>query len=130
VQTIENQGAHVAGDLLCYGVRGLGNKVETSADPLDSIARAYLYQIPCARMIGEFPRRYQMMLDLYRDVQARGIIYQRIKFCQIWSTEVHNLRHRFEEDPIPMLVLDREYGLVHAGQVKTRVQAFIESLRA
>jgi len=130
VHTIEGQGAHVAGDMLCYGTRGLGRKVEPGADPIKSLARAYLYQIPCARMMGEFPERYQTMLDLYRGVKARGIIFQRIKFCQIWSSEVHNLRHRFESEPLPMLVLDREYGLVHSGQIKTRVQAFLESLGA
>ena len=130
VRTIENQGAHIAGDMICFGTRGLGRKIDPGVNPVEAIARSYLYQIPCARMMGEFPRRYQMMLDLYRDTQARGIIYQRIKFCQIWSTEVHNLRHRFEENPLPMLVLDREYGLVHSGQIKTRVQAFLESLGA
>lgn len=128
VEVIESQGAHVAGDLLCYGVRGLGRPVLPSANPIESIARAYLYQIPCARMMGEFPRRYNEMRELYRDAKAKGVIYQRIKFCQIWSTEVHNLKHRFEQDPLPMLILDREYGLISTGQIKTRVQAFIERL--
>ena len=79
-------------------------------------------------MMGEFPLRYQDMRDLYREAGAQGIIFQRIKFCQIWSNDVHNLRQRFETEPIPMLVLDREYGTVSTGQLKTRVQAFLEKL--
>jgi len=128
LEIIESQGAHIAGDLLCYGTRGLGREVLRGSNPLESLARAYLYQIPCARMIGEFPRRFDNLKELYRDAKAKGIIYQRIKFCQIWSTEVHNLRHRFEKEPLPLLVLDREYGLVSTGQVKTRVQAFMEKI--
>ena len=129
VRAIESQGAHIAGDLFCFGTRGLGVEVEQGPKPMESLARAYLYQIPCARMMGEFPRRYQALLDLYRDCKAQGIIFQRIKFCQIWSSDVHNLRHRLQENPVPLLVLDREYGTVSTGQIKTRVQGFLESLR-
>ena len=128
VRTIESQGAHIAGDLFCFGTRGLGMEVEQGPKPMEALARAYLYQVPCARMMGEFPTRYQALLDLYRDCKAQGIIFQRIKFCQIWSSEVHNLRHRLQENPVPLLVIDREYGTVSTGQVKTRVQAFVESL--
>ncbi|OGP58665.1 MAG: hypothetical protein A2V67_16640 [Deltaproteobacteria bacterium RBG_13_61_14] len=128
VRTIESQGAQVVGDLLCFGSRGLGRVVEIGKDPLSSLARAYLHQIPCARMMDEFPQRWQALLDLYQASRADGIIFTRIKFCQIWANEVHNLRHRFETHPLPMLVLEREYGTVSTGQVKTRVQAFIERL--
>lgn len=130
VRTIESQGAHVAGDLICYGARGLGNMVEESGPPLEELARAYLHQVPCARMMGEFPRRYRELRELIEKVGARGLVFQRIKFCQIWSNEVHNLMHRFEREPFPMLVLDREYGTVSTGQIKTRVQAFLEKLGA
>jgi benzoyl-CoA reductase/2-hydroxyglutaryl-CoA dehydratase subunit BcrC/BadD/HgdB len=129
VRALESQGAHVVGDLLCCGARGLGQRIEAGPDPLGDLAHAYLHQLPCARMMGEFPRRYQELRRLYHDRAAAGIIFQRIKFCQIWSTEVHNLRHRFETEPLPLLVLDREYGIVSSGQIKTRVQAFLERLK-
>jgi len=128
VRTLESQGAHVAGDLLCFGRRGLGLPVDPSGPALAALARAYLYQVPCARMMGEFPRRYQAMVKLFQECGAKGIIFTRIKFCQIWANEVHNLRHRFESNPLPMLVLEREYGTISTGQIKTRVQAFLERL--
>ena len=51
-----------------------------------------------------------------------------VNACQIWSSDVHNLRHRLRENPLPLLVIDREYGTVSTGQIKTRVQAFMERL--
>jgi len=128
ITAIESQGAHIAGDLVCFGTRGLGMDIEPSDNPMESLARAYLYQTPCARMMSEFPRRFQALMELYRDCNARGIIFQRIKFCQLWSGDAHNLRHRFQENPVPFLVLDREYGTVSTGQIKTRVQAFLEKI--
>ncbi len=130
IRAIESQGAHIAGDLFCFGTRGLGMEIEQTDTPMESLARAYLYQTPCARMMSEFPRRYQALLDLYQDCRAQGIIFQRIKFCQLWSGDAHNLRHRFQENPVPFLVLDRDYGTVSTGQIKTRVQAFLEKLGA
>ena len=130
VSVIEGQGAHVAGDLLCFGARGLGQKIENAEKPLPAIAAAYLGHLPCVRMMDEFPGRWQSLLDLYDRVQAQGVIFQRIKFCQLWANELHNLRHRFEtERALPMLALEREYGMVSTGQIKTRVQAFLERLK-
>jgi benzoyl-CoA reductase/2-hydroxyglutaryl-CoA dehydratase subunit BcrC/BadD/HgdB len=128
IQVIESQGAHVAGDLLCFGARGLASEIETSGDPLDAIANGYLHQISCARMMGLFANRYQELKRLYLESNARGIIFQRIKFCQIWSNEAPNLLHRFQSEPVPFLAIDREYGTVSTGQLRTRVQGFLERL--
>jgi benzoyl-CoA reductase/2-hydroxyglutaryl-CoA dehydratase subunit BcrC/BadD/HgdB len=128
IQVIESQGAHVVGDLLCFGARGLENEIETSDEPLKAIAKSYLHQISCARMIGLFPNRYEALKRLTVESNAHGIIFQRIKFCQIWGNEAFNLLHRFKSDPVPFLVIDREYGTVSTGQLRTRVQGFLERL--
>ncbi len=128
IRALESQGAHIAGDLFCFGTRGLGQMIEPGANPLEAIARSYLEQIPCARMMGEFPGRYQALMELYQDCHAAGIVFQRLKFCQVWSGDAHNLKHRLQEDPKPLLVLDREYGTVSTGQLKTRIQAFLEKI--
>jgi benzoyl-CoA reductase subunit C len=128
IQVIESQGAQVAGDLLCFGARGLGQEIEANSEPLDAIANSYLHQISCARMMGLFPNRFQELKRLYQESNARGIIFQRIKFCQIWGNEASNLYHRFKSDQVPFLAVDREYGTVSTGQLRTRVQGFLERL--
>jgi len=128
VRVLESQGAHVAGDLLCYGVRGLGRVVDESGPPLNSIAKAYLEQVPCARMMGGFPRYYEALEQMRTERQALGVVFQRIKFCQIWSSQAHNLMHRMKDSGTPLLVLEREYGTVSTGQIKTRIQAFLEKM--
>jgi benzoyl-CoA reductase subunit C len=137
LRVLEGQGAHVAGDLLCWSHRGLGGDLDPAVlaadDPdtlLAALARAYLEQTPCARMMGEFPRRYATLREHAAAVGARGVIFQRLKFCLIWSGEAHDLRHRLAGAPLPLLVLEREYGTAAAGQLKTRVQAFLERLEA
>jgi benzoyl-CoA reductase/2-hydroxyglutaryl-CoA dehydratase subunit BcrC/BadD/HgdB len=131
VTAIESQGAAVVADSLCYGTRTHLSPVdESAADPMDALCRRYFFQVSCARMIGNFPDRFE---DLHSTVKKRkidGVVFQRLKFCDPWGGEAHNLRRRMKEHGIPLLILEREYGLVNPGQVKTRVQAFLELIES
>jgi benzoyl-CoA reductase/2-hydroxyglutaryl-CoA dehydratase subunit BcrC/BadD/HgdB len=49
-------------------------------------------------------------------------------FCDISGYEQFLLGSDFKEDGIPYLQLDREYMLGGVGQMRTRVQAFLESI--
>jgi benzoyl-CoA reductase subunit C len=130
VEAIESQGALVVGDLLCFGTRSvLAPLDEDGADPLDTIARAYFFGSSCARMIGDFPRRWEELKTLVAAVRGDGVVFERLVFCDPWGGELHNILERAKkEDAFPVLSLTREYNVVPAGQVKTRVQAFVEKL--
>ncbi|MBW2408945.1 MAG: 2-hydroxyacyl-CoA dehydratase [Deltaproteobacteria bacterium] len=130
VAAVESQGALVVADMLCFGERSVLDLLdEKAADPLDTIARAYFFRPSCARMIGDFPNRWENLKQLATAVQADGIVFEKIVFCDPWAAEQHNLIMRSKrEEFIPMLTLSREYGIVPTGQVKTRVQAFVEKI--
>jgi benzoyl-CoA reductase/2-hydroxyglutaryl-CoA dehydratase subunit BcrC/BadD/HgdB len=57
-----------------------------------------------------------------------GVIGQRIVFCDLWAGEIYMLNDDLKEAGIPFLKLDREYIMAGIGQVRTRVQAFLESM--
>lgn len=130
LEAVESQGALVVGDLLCFGGRSVLAPVDEDAeDPLDAIGRAYFFSSSCARMIGDFPRRWEELKELVRKVRGDGVIFERIIFCDPWGADLHNIMHRVEkEKAFPVLSLTREYNIVATGQVKTRVQAFVEKL--
>lgn len=130
VEAIESQGALVVADTLCYGARSALEPIdENAADPLDAVARATFFGSSCARMIGDFPRRWEELKALMHKVRGDGIVFQRIVFCDPWGAELHNILNRVKKEAgFPVLSLTREYNIVPTGQVKTRVQAFIEKL--
>jgi benzoyl-CoA reductase/2-hydroxyglutaryl-CoA dehydratase subunit BcrC/BadD/HgdB len=130
VDAIESQGALVVADTLCFGARSALDPIdENAADPLDAVGRAYFFASSCARMIGDFPRRWDELKELMDKVRGDGIVFQRIVFCDPWGAELHNILNRVrKETAYPVLSLTREYNVVPTGQVKTRVQAFIEKL--
>jgi benzoyl-CoA reductase/2-hydroxyglutaryl-CoA dehydratase subunit BcrC/BadD/HgdB len=126
---IEQQGALSVAEVVCFGQRSFGNPIPDGAgDPLVRIARHRFFQVPCARMVECFEQQVDMLKNTVRDFKADGIIFQRMKFCDPWAGDAHNLHWRMRKEGIPFLALDREYQVPASGQVKTRVQAFLEKI--
>jgi benzoyl-CoA reductase/2-hydroxyglutaryl-CoA dehydratase subunit BcrC/BadD/HgdB len=130
VRTIEDLGGLVVTDSLCFGTREFWSQVhEQDRDPMDALARYYLRErVPCARMIGEHPRRLEFLREMLDAFKVDGVVLQRLKFCDLWGDENFMLRRALRESGVPVLALEREYSLSGLGQLKTRVQAFLESI--
>lgn len=128
VEVIENQGALVVTDSLCFGSRVCWTDVnEEVKDPLTALARYHILDRPaCPRMYGEQPRRSNFVRNMIREFKVDGVIGEQIVFCDYWSGEHFLLDKQFKEEGVPFLKLDREYLLGGIGQLRTRVQAFLE----
>lgn len=130
VATIESAGAGVVADELCFGSRSVLDPIDPDCpDPLDAIARAYFFRRSCARMIGDFPRRWATIREHVQRDRIDGAIFQRLLFCDPWGADQHNVMLRSKGE-IPVLFLTREYGVVPTGQLRTRVQAFVERIES
>jgi benzoyl-CoA reductase/2-hydroxyglutaryl-CoA dehydratase subunit BcrC/BadD/HgdB len=127
--TIEKQGALSVAELVCFGQRSFGDPIASGpGEPLERIARQRFFQVPCARMVECFDEQFSELVSRIGEYRADGVIFQRMKFCDPWAGDGHNLYWRMKEAGIPFLSLDREYQVAAAGQVKTRVQAFMEQM--
>ena len=74
--------------------------------------------------------RKRYVADLAKEYKADGVIYEQVKFCDPWAYERMLGSHMLREDyGFPVLSVDRPYNInAGAGQMRTRVQAFIESI--
>jgi benzoyl-CoA reductase/2-hydroxyglutaryl-CoA dehydratase subunit BcrC/BadD/HgdB len=77
------------------------------------------------KMIG----RREYVNQLAKEYEADGIIYEQIKFCDPWAYERMLGSHILNDDyGYPVLSVDRPYNIASSGQMRTRVQAFVESM--
>ena len=131
IKCIEGQGGLVVADELCTSTRYWSDPVILKKDepPLKSLARRYLNNFPCARMVPS-DDRFNRILDLARDSKVDGVISQIIRYCVPYAHDLPLLRDRLDKIGIPVLALDVEYGTPGSGQIQTRVQAFLEMLEA
>jgi len=130
VEIIENLGGLVVIDSLCVGTKYFWDFVDETLDPLEALAKRYLSKISCPRMTDGYLKRAEFMVDLIKEFNVDGVIFQRMKFCALWWAEIFMLRNKLKEEGIPFLDLEREYILSGAGAMKTRVQTFMEILEA
>ncbi len=133
VKAIEECGAYVCADRFCYGsFPGRAPIVlKDGEDPLTGICRNYIEQCQCPRMMNQdkIQGRRKYVADLAKEYKADGIIYEQMKFCDPWAYErmvgTVDLREKYG---YPVLQIDRPYANGGSGQIRTRVQAFVESI--
>ncbi len=130
VAAIEDQGGLVVTDSICYGTRTMWVDVdEHAADPVEALARYYIQERPsCPRMNGDQPRRAQFLRDLIAEFAVDGVVGERMLFCDFWCAEHYMNKMDFKEAGVPFLQLDREYITSGKGQLRTRIQAFLETM--
>lgn len=133
IELCEESGALVVADRFCYGSIPGRQRIELNdeEDVLTQIIRINIEQTACPRYITDSKIKYRQdqAMQLVEDYHADGIIYEQMKFCTYWSYERTLQSHVMtEEYGIPTLSIDRPYRAGASGQLKTRVQAFVESL--
>ncbi len=130
VEEIESFGAVIAADQLCCGSKTFSNLADENIDPIQAIADRMLNHPACPRMLCDYQTRLDDLLTALDEHRIDGVICQRLKFCDLWGGEAVMLRRSLRHDrSVPLLLLERDYltaGTV--GQLRTRIQAFLESL--
>ena len=129
-KVIEDLGGLIVTDSLCLGTRYFWDLVDENLNPIDALAERYLSKISCPRMTDGYLERAEFMMEMIKDFNVDGVIFERMKFCALWWAEIFMLRNTLKEEGIPFLDLEREYVLSGTGAMKTRVQTFIEILEA
>jgi len=133
VRVIEDQGGLVVTDSICFGTRNMWVSVdESETDPARALARFHIQQRPsCPRMYGNQPERISFTRQMAEEFNVDGIIGERLQFCDNWLVEHYMTKSDLKEHGgVPFLQLDREYMLSGKGQLRTRIQAFLETIES
>ena len=136
IKLIEDCDTYVCADRFCFG--SLPGRVPIAIDKnsdegiLEQVCRHYVYWGMCPRMMNmdKVYGRKAYVADLAKEYRADGIIYEQVKFCDPWAYERTLGSSMLREDyGYPVLSVDRPYNISSAaGQMRTRVQAFVESI--
>lgn len=133
IKLAEDAGANVVADRYCFG--SLPGRQEIilneKEDILTQICRFYMEKGQCPRFMDshKIKERHEYMDKLVKEYSADGIIYEQIKFCDYWGYERAYASHVMREEyGYPVLSVDRPYVVGNSGQLRTRIQAFVESI--
>ena len=130
---IEDAGALIVVDRFCFGSTPGREVIELTddEDALTQVCRQYMANSQCARYMEEEKvlERRNLVDRLAKEYKADGIIYEQMKYCDYWGFERALVSHIMNEEyGWPVLSIDRMYVTGVSGQLRTRCQAFVESL--
>ena len=130
---LEMCGAMVVADRYCFGSFPSREEIQIreGETAFHAICRHYLHTSQCARFMSgdKIDQRHDELERLVREYKADGIVYESMKFCEFWSYEKVLASHVLsQERGIPCCTIEKEYTLGSVGQLRTRFQAFVESL--
>ena len=128
---IESSGAVVVGEESCIGARNTRDLVDEGAETLDAMLDALVdryLRIDCACFTPN-AERLEHIVAMARDLQVNGVIHYGLSFCQPYAIESFKVGKALEAAKIPMLAIETDYGMEDLGQLKTRVEAFLEMVR-
>ncbi|NMD43826.1 MAG: 2-hydroxyacyl-CoA dehydratase [Clostridiales bacterium] len=130
---LETCGAMVVADRYCFGSFPSREEIEIreGESAFEAICRHYQHWNQCARFMDgmKIDQRHYEIKRLVDEFKADGVIYQNMKFCEFWSYEKVLASHVLtNEMGVPTCTIEKEYSIGSIGQLRTRFQAFIESL--
>jgi len=128
---VESAGAVIVGEESCVGERGSRNQTgedgETRQELMEAVIDRY-FQIDCA-IFTPNPDRTEHILDMAKHYRADGVIHYGLQFCQPYLMESFGVEKSLEDEGIPVLRLETDYSQEDSGQLRTRVEAFLELLK-
>jgi benzoyl-CoA reductase/2-hydroxyglutaryl-CoA dehydratase subunit BcrC/BadD/HgdB len=130
LELVEAAGGEIVAEELCEGMRTYWQGIDNRGDPIQSLAKGYLVdRVPCAFMRHSAKKRLDFALDLVKDFDISGVIWYELLGCETYDAESYFFMQRMGEQGKPMLVLESEYGTSDIGQLRIRIEAFMEQLR-
>jgi benzoyl-CoA reductase/2-hydroxyglutaryl-CoA dehydratase subunit BcrC/BadD/HgdB len=131
IEILQNAGADIISDFLCFGTRLFNDDVdlESNGNPLEAITKRVYYRISCPRMMDDHPRRLDFVKEKINEGKIDGVIVQRINNCDLHGCENMMLEHELKDLQIPVFNIDRENFQKDYTRIRTRIEAFLEMIK-
>jgi len=127
MQLINELGGRVAGDDLCTGSRYFDALVDETGEPFEALVDRYLRRATCPAKHSTADLRAERVVGLLSATEAQGVVFVLPKFCDPHAFDYVMLCKALDDANVPHLLIETEVT-VPGGQLRTRIQAFIEML--
>jgi predicted CoA-substrate-specific enzyme activase len=121
-------GATVVVEDHCAGLRPVYHTLAETGDPFAALADGYLDQSPCSNR-KPMSKAVDFSAELAREYDVDGVLYVYLKFCACYGLTKKDFIDRLQSKGLPVLDVSSDYSQSDHGQLKTRLEAFIEVLR-
>lgn len=129
---IEEAGGVVVADETCSANRMLYDMTAVDEwlvnDMVDSLADKYLKPCTCPIFTNN-DDRIRRLLELVKSFAVDGVVYQSFAGCQVYEMEQRSVAEALNREGVAMLYVETDYSPDDMGQLSTRIEAFLESMK-
>jgi len=129
IANLETLDVVVVADEMDIGIRRAWGQVDTTLPPMEALARYYVLGRPVDKHNWISDGRLEFIGEMAEQYKVDGIVSEDVRFCTYNGWDRFDLKKQMDKRGIPILVLDVEYGENWSGQMKLRVEAFLEMLQ-
>lgn len=126
VKQLEEVGSSVVCFENCVGTKNFEMLVDENKEPIDAIAERYL-NIPCSIMTPN-DGRMDRIKEYIKDYSVDGVVDVTLTACHTYAIETEKVRRAVEGCGKSYLAIETNYSNSDSGQLKTRLEAFVEML--
>lgn len=127
LEMIEQEGGVVVAEDLCTGLRYFWHPVPEDGDPFDALYRHFDGRPVCA-CLHPMDARFEFLTEMIAAFRAEAVVCFNLKYCHPFLYEAPIFKQRLEARGIPAIVLEVGHDHSGHGQLRTRLQAFVEML--
>jgi benzoyl-CoA reductase/2-hydroxyglutaryl-CoA dehydratase subunit BcrC/BadD/HgdB len=129
IEAIEALDAVVVTDEIEAGTRYFWGMVDTKLPPMEALTRYYISGRPPGTRIWPAGKRFEHIFNMVEQYKVDGVISEILRSDVEYGHDKLFLDKEMKERGIPILELDVEYGESGSGQMRTRVEAFLEMVQ-
>jgi len=124
---IEKHGCQVVCEDMCTQLGYFRALVDETGESISALASRYLNKSPSACMT-DFEKRSDYVKGLIDEFKIEAVIYYILKFDDPYLFEFPDMKAFVGSLKLPILRIESEHNSSASGQIKTRIQAFVETL--
>ena len=128
LEVLADNNITIVADDLAQESRLFRTDVPAGENPLSRLAEQWRVMDGCSLIFSVQKTRTNMLIDMFLQTQADGIVVCMMKFCEPEEFDYPLIKTECQAASIPVLYLEIDQQTQSLGQVRTRVQAFVESL--
>ncbi len=129
IDLVEELGGRIVIEEVVEGMRYYWREIKTEGDLIDNLAEGYLRdRNPWPFVVGVTQERSDRIFETAEKFGAQGIIWYQLKYCECYDFESHYNAGQAEKRGIPFVKLSSEYEQIDKGMVRTRIEAFLETI--
>ncbi len=127
---VEKEGGNIVIEEFAEGVRPYWESVNPNGDLMGALTDGYFTRRVCPAWFRPGKERLDFLIKLAKDFKVAGVIWYQLMYRESYKTESYYFPGRLEREVgIPILILESDYDAAEVGQMRTRIETFIESIR-